>query len=42
LTILNTSSQIDENQESWYLKDFAQDSVSPQSLELDKYQPIDD
>ena len=35
LTIPDTSSHIDENQESWYLEDFDQDSVSPQSLELD-------
>ena len=40
LTIPNTSNHIDENQESWYLKDFAQDLVSPQSLELDQYQSI--
>ena len=26
---------IDENQESWYLGDFDQDSVSPQNLKLD-------
>ena len=39
LTIPNTSSHIDE---SWYLEDFAQDLVSPQSLELDQYQPIDE
>ena len=42
LTISNTSSHIDENQESWYFKDFAQDSVSPQNLKLDQYQPIDE
>jgi len=41
LTILDTSSHIDENQESWYLEDFDQDSISPQNLELDQYQPID-
>ena len=35
LTILDTSSHIDENQESWYLEDFDQDSISPQNLELD-------
>jgi len=28
LTILNTSSHTDENQESWYLEDFDQDSIS--------------
>ena len=42
LTIPNTSSHIDENQESWYLEDFDQDSVSPQSIELDQYQPTDE
>ena len=36
LTIPNTSSDIDENKESWYLEDFDQDSISPQSLELDQ------
>ena len=29
LTIPDTSSQIDENQESWSLEDFDQDSISP-------------
>ena len=29
LTISDTSSHIDENQESWYLEDFNQDSISP-------------
>ena len=28
LTILDISSHIDKNQESWYLEDFDQDSVS--------------
>ena len=42
LTILDTSSHIDENQESWYLEDFDQDSILPQKLELDQYQPIDE
>ena len=42
LTILDNSSHIDENQESWYLEDFDQDSISPQNLELDQYQPIDE
>ena len=37
LTILGTSNHIDENQESWYLKDFDQDSISPQNCELDQY-----
>ena len=41
LTIFGTCNHIDENQESWYFEDFDQDSVSPQSLELDQYQPID-
>ena len=41
LTILDTASHIDENQESWYLEDFDQDSISPQNLELNQYQPID-
>ena len=41
LTIPDTSSHIDKNQESWYLKDFDQDLISPQNLELDQYQPID-
>ena len=39
LTIPDTSSHIDENQESWYLEDFDQDSISPENLELDQYQP---
>ena len=42
LTILNTSSHIDENQKSWYFEDFDQDSISPQNLELNQYQPIDE
>ena len=37
-----TSSHIDENQESWYLEDFDQDSISPQNLKVDQYQPIDE
>jgi len=41
LIILDTFSHIDENQESWYLKDFDQDSILPQNLELDQYQVID-
>ena len=40
MTIPDTSSHIDENQESTYLEDFDQDSISPQNFELDKYQPI--
>ena len=39
MTIPNTSSHIDENQESWYLEDFDQDSLN---LELDQHQPIDE
>ena len=42
LTIFDTSSHIDENQESWYLEDFDQDSILPQNLELYQYQPIDE
>ena len=42
LNILDTSSHIEEIQESWYLEDFDQDSISPQNLELDQYQPIDE
>jgi len=42
LTILDSSSHNDENQESWYLEDFDQDLISPQNLELDQYQPIDE
>jgi len=41
LIIPSTSSYVDENQESWYLEDFDQDSISPQSFELDQYQLID-
>ena len=41
LTIQDTSNHIDENQESWYLEDFDQDSISPQHLELDQYQSFD-
>ena len=41
LTIPNTSNHIDENQELWNLEDFDQDSISPQNLKLNKYQPID-
>jgi len=41
LTIPDTSKHNDENQESWCLEDFDQDSISPQNLELDQYQPID-
>ena len=41
MTILDTSSYIDGNQESWYLEDYNQDSISLQNFELDQYQPID-
>ena len=37
LTIPDTSNHIDENQESWYLEDFDQNSISPQNLKLDQY-----
>jgi len=42
LTILDTSSHIDENQESWYLEDFDQGSISSQNFELAQYQTIDE
>ena len=41
LTIPDTSSHIIENQESWYLEDYDEDSISPQNFELDQYQSID-
>ena len=41
MTIPNTFNHIDENQKSWNLEDFNQDSISPQNIELDQYQPID-
>jgi len=41
LTIPDTFNHIDDNQELWYLKDFDQDSISLQNLELDQYQPIE-
>ena len=34
-------SHIDMNQESWYLGDFNQDSISPHNFEPDQDQPID-
>ena len=37
LTIPNCPSHIDRNQESWCLRDYDQDSISPQHLELDHY-----
>ena len=41
LNILDTSNHFEKIQESWYLEDFDQDSISPQNLELDQYQPIE-
>ena len=41
MTILDTSSHINENQESLYLEIYDQDSISPQNFELDQYQLID-
>ena len=41
MIIPDTSSHIDGNQASWYLKDYEQDSTSPQNFELGQYQPID-
>ena len=38
-TTLDSPSHI--NEESWYLRDFNQDSVSPQNFNLGQYQPID-
>jgi len=38
LTILNCPSHIDENQESWCLGDFNQESISSHKLELDQFQ----
>ena len=37
--IPDSPSHIDE--ESWYLEDYDQDSISPQNFELDQYQIID-
>ena len=39
LFIHDSPSHIDE--ESWYLGDFNQDSISPHNFELDQYHPID-
>ena len=36
-TIPDCPSHIDRNKESWYLRDFDQDSISPHSFELDQY-----
>ena len=41
LTIPDSSSHIDENNESWNLKDFDQDSISPQNFKLDQFQTLD-
>ena len=41
LTIFDSPSLIDTKQESWYLGDFNQDSISPQHLELDQSQILD-
>ena len=45
-TLSNTFSIIPDspihiNEESWYLEDYVQDSISLQNFELDQYQPID-
>ena len=40
-TILDCPSHLDMNQESWYLRDFDEDSISLHYLELYQYQPID-
>jgi len=40
-TIPYCPSHIDRNQESWCLRDFDQDSISPQYRELDQYQSFD-
>jgi len=40
MTIPDISRHIDENQESWYIEDSDQDSISPQNFEFDQYQPI--
>ena len=36
LIIPDTSSHIDESQESWYLENYDQDSILPQNFELDQ------
>jgi len=40
LTIFDTFSHINGNQESWYLEDYDQNSISSQNFELDQYQAI--
>ena len=37
LTIPDTSSHIDGNQESWYLGDYDKDSILPENFELGQY-----
>ena len=41
LTILDTSSYIDENKKSWNLEYLDQDSISSHKLELDQLQTLD-
>jgi len=41
LTIPDTSSHIDETEESWCLRDFDQDSISAHQFELDQSQILD-
>ena len=41
LTIPDSPSHVDRNLESWCLRDFNQDLISPRHLELDKYQYFD-
>ena len=41
LTIPDYPSHLYRSEKSWCLGDFDQDSISPQNLELDQYQPID-
>ena len=36
-TIPNCPNQIDKNEESWYLGDFNQESISSHKLELDQF-----
>ena len=38
--ILDCPNYIDRKEESWCLGDIDQDSISPQNLEFDQYQPI--
>ena len=41
LNILDTSSHIEQNQESWCLGDFDEDSILSHKLELDQFQTLD-